>query len=91
MIYINNDSLYIISFFISIYFIIGLILTLFRYDELTKQMVDYIKDNSYFFASYTSDELKTLVNTSVILCVFVWPFIVTALIVYNLEKLFKFK
>lgn len=75
------------SISINIYFGIGLVLTLIMYEQLVTTTVKYIEDNSYIFATYTQDELKSIVTSTVSLCMFIWPFALASIIVYKLEQL----
>jgi hypothetical protein len=78
---------YEVSIYISMYFGIGLVLTLIMYKPLVLATIQYIENNSYIFSAYTQDELNTLVNTTVSLCLFIWPFVLASMLVYKLEQL----
>jgi hypothetical protein len=82
MININYET----SIYISIYFGIGLVLTLIMYQQLVTTTVKYIQDNNYIFSAYTQDELNSIVTTTVTLCIFIWPFALASIIVYKLEQ-----
>lgn len=79
------------SIYISMYFGIGLVLTLIMYNQLVTTTVKYIEDNSYIFSAYTEDELNSIINTTVSLCIFIWPFALASIIVYKLEQLLNIK
>jgi hypothetical protein len=75
------------SIYIAIYFIIGLFITLIMYEQLVATTVKYIEDNSYIFSMYTQDELVNIVHSTIVMCVVIWPVILSTIIVYKIEQL----